>query len=160
MPEYKELSVEVLRSTCKNCKNEFDVYKLPDFIYGERLLLTEDSTEYGYINCFNDKAFNEVGRIVDKLYEGKDLSQNRITECFNKILGLTCDLINGKRIDALRIKPSCQYCGSEILETKEYQVSKATNIKIPIVTHNDWEKKSLAEKEEYIASALKENNCI
>lgn len=159
MNNLKEISVEVLKRICKKCGYQFDIYVLPDFVYGEKLLKTEDGLDYIYINCLEDTTFDEVGRIVDKYFSKKKKSQQFITDCFDKIFGLTCDLFNGKKIDAYRSKYPCIKCGSEIFETFDYEPPKITNITIPVVTHNTWEQKSPSEKEKIIFNALNEIKC-
>ncbi|HEX3045809.1 MAG TPA: hypothetical protein VHY08_13710 [Bacillota bacterium] len=152
-----ELSVGVLKSICKSCGEVFDDYGLSDFAYGERLLLTEDGIDYAYVNCFEDKVFNEINEIVKKLFKKGNGDQ---AECFNRVLGLACDLINGKRIDATRKDKSCNKCGSEKLETTYYEPPKTAKISIPILTYDEWERKTSEEKEAFIANALKEKGCL
>lgn len=147
----------VLKSVCKNCGEVFEVYRLSDFAYGERLFFTEDGIDYAYVNCFEDKVFNEIAGIVKKVYNKGNISQR---DCLNRVLGLTCDLINGKRIDATRKGNACIKCGSKNLETTYYKPPKTAKISISILTYDEWEKKNPEEKEAFIINALKQEGCL
>jgi hypothetical protein len=45
-----EKDLIAFRTVCSMCNAEFETYDLSDFSNGERILLTEDGSEYAYIN--------------------------------------------------------------------------------------------------------------
>lgn len=156
-----EKIVQVLKCRCNACGKEFEVYRLSDFIYGERIILTEDGAEYAYVNCIDDKVYDEVGKIVDSFYENKkEISKIKIAEYFNKVFGLSCDLINGKVVDAGRVRHTCIYCYSENINIHEEIKPVIKNVTIPVITHYVWEQYSEKEKIEIIFNALKKRGCL
>lgn len=110
MEKRKMVGVGVYECLCKKCGFEFDIYRLSDFSYGEKLLLTEDGIDYVYLNCFDDKVFNRIDGIVRELLKDRLLSDIQIRECLNKVFDLTCDTVNEKHINSLRNNPSCPKC--------------------------------------------------
>lgn len=141
---------------CKNCGKQSEVYRFSDFEYGRRLLSTEDGIDFGFLDCLEDKVFADVGKMVDSFFEKVDIPKFReltLARYFDKVFGLTCDPINGKKIDASKLQ-TCKYCGSSNIETNEYQPRKVADVEVPLITHDLWEQKSESEKQTIINSAL------
>jgi hypothetical protein len=152
----QEVTLEVFRCECRNCGKQSEIYRFSDFEYGRRLLRTEDGIDFGLEICYKDKVFEEVEKMVDSFYEGVDIPNFRelkLAEYFDKVFGLTCDPINGKKIDASKL-PTCKYCGSSNKETFEYQPPRFIDLEVPLITHDLWEQKSESEKQIIINSAL------
>lgn len=160
MVNYKSVSVLVTKCLCKKCGEEFNDYRLSDFVYGERIILTEDGTDQAYVNCFDDQVFDEVGQIVDDFFKGKHISQYQTPEYFNRVFGYACDYINEKRLNACRITRACINCSSEQLEITETPSPIIANINFPVITHVFWNQNSITEKENIILNALKKEECI
>ncbi len=156
----KYVPFRIYKCQCKVCGNTFEVYKLSDFSYGERLLLTEDGLDFGYIVCYEDSVFNEVSTIVENFCKPKNLKQNQIVDCFNKVFGISCDLINGKKIDAYRSKRACPDCKKDQLETTPYEPFKTITAKVPVITHDEWNKLSSIEKNDLVFKELNLKGCI
>ena len=152
----QEVTLEVFRCECKNCGKESEIYRFSDFEYGRRLLRTEDGIDFGLEICYKDKVFEEVEKMVDSFCKDMNIPKFRelkLAEYFDKVFGLTCDPINGKKIDASKA-PVCKYCGSDSIETFNYQPPKEVELEVPLITHDLWEQKSESEKETIINSAL------
>lgn len=152
----QKVDLEVFRCECKSCGKQSDTYRFSDFEYGRRLLRTEDGIDFGLVICYEDKVFEEVGKMVDSFCKEMNFPKFRelkLAEYFDKVFGLTCDPINGKKIDASKL-PTCKYCGSSNHETFEYQPPRFIDLEVPVITHDLWEEKSESEKETIINSAL------
>lgn len=146
MESIKEIGVGVYRFQCKSCKSEFEVYRLSDFLYGEKLLLTKDGIDYVYLNCFEDKLMEELSNIVEKHLNKKiGYSQDSIY-FFNLLFDATCDEVNGKKIDSSRHKYSCSKCKSD--DTKELPINLwgTKKVTFPIVKHEKWNSMTNNEK--------------
>lgn len=160
MPENKEIAVELSIGICKICGSKREIYNLSGFLYGERLLLTEDGKHYAYLNCFDDTAFNEVNTIMKDLVKGNNLTLEQETNCFNKVFGISCDNIKGSKIDSFRIKESCLSCGSDQLLVSENYPPDIIKVKLPTVTHDCWNKLDEQSKSKLILNELSIKGCI
>ena len=157
MLEKQTVNLEVFRCRCKCCDKEFNVLDFPNFEYGRRLLRTEDGENCVLQICFEDNVFSEVSNMVDNILEGRKLTEIEKAKCFDEVYGLACDPIDGKIINASKII-ICRYCSSRETERFEYRPPKNININVDIVTHKDWNKKTIQEKQKIISKALEK--CI
>lgn len=152
----QKVYLEVFRCECKNCRRQSDIYRFSDFEYGRRLLRTEDGIDFGLVISYEDKVFEEIEKMVDSFCKNMDIPKFRelkLAGYFDKVFGLTCDPINGKKIDASKTLV-CKYCRSDNIETFNYQPPKDIELEVPMITHDLWEQKSESEKETIINSAL------
>src|SRR5574344_1294813 len=147
--KYKELTIRCECVICKSCGKQNLLYYLSDFSYGEKLLLTEKTESYIYLNIFNDPTYEEVKNILS-LIEQKEISYE--STLFKIAYQLTFDSINNEKVifnDSIR---HCTYCHStnfnNILVKPEY----TKIIKLPEITHYEWQKKTEQEKEKIIRS--------
>ena len=124
------------------------------------MLLTEDGKYYAYLNCFEDSVFKEVDSIVKKIINEKDVILSKEVDCFNKVFGVTCNKINGSKIDAFRIKEACLECGSNKMKIKESNPPEIVMVNIPVVEHKLWNEMTIKEKEKTIHQELKYKGCI
>lgn len=155
MTTQRELSVELSEGTCQACGDKREVYNLSGFLYGERLLLTEDGKYYAYLNCFDDTAFNEINLILKSIIADRKVSQEQETEYFYKIFGSSCDLVNEVRIDGSRTKVSCLSCGSDQLTVNEKFPPEVIRVTLPVITHNAWDRVDEQTKKHIILSEFK-----
>jgi len=155
----KELTVELAEGICKTCGDKREVYYLSDFLYGEKLLRTEDGKHYVYLNCFDDTAFDEIELILKSIFANKNLSQEKEIEYFNKIFGISCDSVNGVKIDGSKTKIACLSCGSEQLTINEKFPPEMVQRILPEVTHNLWDQMDKQMKKQAILSEFKKR-CI
>lgn len=148
----KLLTVEVIKVQCKGITRE--KYKLGDFTYGERLLVTKDGLDYVYIDCINDVSFNEIVKIVNTVLADKNMMIQQ--EGVNQILGLLCDPINGKVLYA-----KCSFLSFGDYTEEECSVEESNppllkEIEVPYVTFDQWNTKSSDEKIFHIRKLLHE----
>lgn len=139
MKNTTSLTLEVRKFQCKNCEKEFKQYYLSDFAYGERLIYTEDRNDFVYVNCIQDKSFNELGSLVKKYCQNKNVSVRTQLRYFNKALGAFFDRINGKQLDATKSRPTCIYCNSENITELIANLPIYETLDVPILSHDKWE---------------------
>lgn len=145
---YKEISVEVMDCRCLQCGNIFEDIKLSDFQYGEKLLQLEDRSQYVYMNIL-DVVSKEVSIILHQ----NIADEYNLSFYFEKVIGITCDSINGKRVLGY-LKWQCSVCGSNDVSVIGYQPIKTKIIVIPIAEHTHWVSLPISERREMILKAI------
>ncbi|HBF36794.1 MAG TPA: hypothetical protein DDW50_05690 [Firmicutes bacterium] len=129
---------------------------MSDFSYGEKLFLINDGTGYAFVNLFEDEVFDEFNDIVRTIFKEHhiEIFKVKLAEVVNYILGISCDIIEGKPIDTSLKDEKCIQCGSKEFESNLTEPEQLTDIEVPIVTHNLWKKLSSKEKRENIEREL------
>ena len=155
-----DISITVIKTVCicQSCGARRDVYNMSGFLYGEGFLHTEDGKHYVYINHHEDTAHRDVAAILTKLL-GSDTPEPRMTMCFNKVFGATCDPVNGTALDAHHYAIACLSCGSRELEPVTGSDVMAV-VDFPRVTHEGWHRLNVQEKEDLIRQELKRKGCL
>jgi DNA-directed RNA polymerase subunit RPC12/RpoP len=147
-----EVVLDVFDAKCVQCGASFELYRFPDFEYGRRILRTKGGTQMALLNC-EDKVVEEVSSLIQEVYRGRKLRDRERGILFNKLFGLTCDPLNSEPIDATQ-RPVCPHCGSSSIQTFERVPRTPVRVKLPIITHEAWEKKSRCEKLSIIEGAF------
>lgn len=153
MGELKELKVGVFRCRCMACRHEFEAFRISDFAYGERLLLTEDGIDYGYLNCFEDKVFDEIDEAVKVLMRDKGIPENEYRKYYDKAFSITCDRVNGKNIDASRISFACPICKSDKVMELDGEAHETRKVAFPVISHEAWNHMDISERKQLLAKA-------
>ncbi len=159
-----EVSINVRREVirCKECRQSKQFLYLSDFSYGERLVVLNDIPYYAFENLIEDECFTEFQELLEHILNRRSVSY--IKESFDKLVismfGITCDKINGHNIDFLKEDNKCQLCGSTVFENNLLERESIINIKVPVITHFEWSKLSIEEKEKLTIHKLKEKSLI
>ncbi|MEG6585186.1 hypothetical protein [Dendrosporobacter sp. 1207_IL3150] len=156
----RELPVELSEGVCQKCGDKREVFNLSGFLYGERLLLTEDGQCYVYLNCLDDTAFDEINQILKSIIVDRKMSHDQETEYFYKIFGSTCDFVNKAKIDATRTKVSCLSCGSDEISVNEKFPPDVIRVTLPVITHSAWDSMDEQMKKRIIINEFKERCAI
>jgi hypothetical protein len=119
MQPFQEVPVDLLRTVCGDCSQEFDTPHLSDFAYAERLFYTSDGRDVGYGLLLSDPVFDEVHGIARRLLHGSGLSEQQVVDKANAAFGHACDPINGKPVVA-GAGPACPRCGGRDIEQSDY----------------------------------------
>jgi len=141
---------------CLKCRCPKEFFYLSDFSYGERLILINDGTEYAFVNLFEDEVFDEFKNLVISIIMEYNIefTKVKLAEVVNNIFGISCDDIDGKKIDTSHKEEKCIQCGSKEFEGNLIEPQELVDIDVPIVTHELWKKMSNAEKRENIEKEL------
>ena len=136
-----KIKLEARKGICKDCFNEFQIPDFPDFQYGSRLFWTEDGTELGLVVCYEDETFMRVSKSVKDLCAGTILNSREISDCFDSIFCLTCDLIDDKRLHPSQRK-ACPQCHSTLIDEFYLSPPKSIEVSVYVLVHEEWNKKS------------------
>ncbi len=151
---------EVVR--CDMCKQPKNFLYLSDFVYGQRLVYFNNTTELAFINLLEDKVFLKYEEMAKEL-----LTINRVTytsekveKFVNKSFGVTCDSLYGMNIDFSIGQKKCLYCGSNKFERNMIEPESMTEIVVPVTSHDKWETLNENQKKEIIFIELKREGLI
>lgn len=145
---------------CKNCGHKFTIYTFSDFEYGSRLGRTPDPRELGFVDCFNDVVFQEVGELVDQFLEPLGTEDWQRAQCFDSVFGIACDPSPSGYPYDFTGKIWCPVCGSNEISHGPDVPPQVEVINLHVVTHNAWQQLSRAEKRERIREALRKVGCL
>jgi len=142
---------------CSKCKKPKSFLYLSDFSYGERLIFINDGTEYAFINLIEDKIYDEYEERVRKILGENSilLVSEMLNNFINETFGITCDEINGHKVDFSQKQKKCCYCGSTEFDRNMIEPESLINIEIPLISHEKWNNLNNEEKEKLVKDELK-----
>lgn len=153
MEKKQKVKLTVAHAKCDNCGLECTLYFLPDFSYAERIVTTKNGKYCAYVNLFDENVTEELTIICETILSNKGLviSKNKLGRLVSNVYPITCDDIEGMKIENTPNWkwPNCT--NGKMEEDKEYG-EKLDELEIPIVSHNDWKK--LTEKEQLVINEL------
>ena len=90
---------EVVR--CDMCKQPKEFIYLSDFAYGKRLIYFINEVDFAFVNLLEDEFFLEYENIVKDIFKQNNIicSSEEICDFISRSFGITCDDINGMKID-------------------------------------------------------------
>jgi len=152
-----KLKVRKEKVACKKCGEIKEFYYLSDFSYGEKLIPIKDGKGYVYINLFEDKIFEELKEITKMVLEKHNVTLNKLmfAKCLNKLLGLTCDMVENESADTINGDKKCKYCGYNKFSSREDLKVAFVDIEVPVVTHFDWNALNENDKLEVVKNELR-----
>jgi hypothetical protein len=136
-----KLKLTVVHAKCSACEHERILYFTNNFTYGERVISTESGKVCAYVNLFRETVVQELENHCTELYceKGISVAQNKLARIISSIYGITCDDINGEKIDG-GPNNRCPICfQKKMVEDKEYGEQLA-EVDVFRVTHYSWEK--------------------
>lgn len=147
---------------CKKCGNPKFFYYLSDFSYGQRLIFLNSATKYAFINLIEDRYFIDYTNMVKEILSEKsiDFTNEIIDDIVNETYGITCDLIDGYKVDLSANQKNCYVCGSTEFERNMIEPESLIEIEVPVVSHDKWETMSKENRREIVYSELISKNMI
>lgn len=153
-----KISINVLKDVtkCKNCGNPKAFFYLSDFSYGQKLIFLNNATEYAFINLIEDKYYLEYANIVKKILseENMEVTEEVVNNFINQTYGITCDLINGYKVDFLETQKKCAICNSTEFERNMIEPESIVQIDAYTISHDFWENLGQDEREEVVKNEL------
>jgi len=142
---------------CSGCKNPKNFIYLSDFSYGQRLILINEGMEYAYINLIEDKIYDEYEESAKIILQENsiELVNDVINAFINETFGITCDEINGHKVDFAQVQEKCFYCGSTEFDRNMIEPESLVEIDVPLISHEKWNILNREEKEELVKTELK-----
>lgn len=149
----KKIKVKLILShaKCSNCKAERILYFTHNYTYGERIVFTKSGKQCAYVNLLGENIVQELEKYCTELYlENKiNISANKLARIVSSIYGITCDDINGEKVDTTP-NTKCPNCLERKLVEDNNCKEQLTEIEAYEVTHYSWEKLEDNVKKEFI----------
>ncbi|MDE7435126.1 MAG: hypothetical protein K2N01_04835 [Lachnospiraceae bacterium] len=126
---------------CSNCKAECILYFTSNYTYGERIVSTKCGKQCAYVNLLSENIVQELEKYCIELYlENRiNISSNKLARIVSRIYGITCDDINGEKIDTIS-NTRCPNCLERKLVKDDNYGEQLADIEAFEVTHYSWEK--------------------
>ena len=154
------MDIITFRGSCNACKEHLTVPLLSDFAYGEFIARAYDGRTHGYLNTFEESAWDSIEQIfglVNVKFIDRELES---IESFQWVLGKCIDPINGHELSIV-LGPVCSFCGS-----KDVTYGNAIKVgyqSIPTVSFSEFMKLDESGKFTLLEKLLEEynrsNNC-
>jgi len=138
---------------CLACKKPKDFLFLSDFSYGERLIYSDDGLPCAFCRLIDDKVYDEYGELVRQVLKDnlKEISEDKILDLIIETFGVTCDEINGNKIDfSKKQKKECLFCGANTFSRNIIEPESYIEIELPLVSHEKWLNMEFKEKYELV----------
>jgi hypothetical protein len=147
-----ERNLTVFDAHCLANGHTFEAYDFSDFQYGERIIRTTDGQDFALL-AFGDPVVKELQKLLDEIYGGKVDELERV-KLFNRVFGLTCDLLNGKQLDA-SARFTCPICKSSQVRHWDFKPPRFRSFLIPLINHEKWSTMNPQEKRAFIEEGLR-----
>ena len=145
----------VAHAKCSNCNIERILYFNSNYTYGERIVSTKSGKQCAYANLLSENIVQEVEKYCTELYlkNNINISSNKLARIVSSIYGITCDDINGEKIDTIS-NTKCPNCLKKNLVEDDNYGEQLMEIEAFEVTHYSWEKLGDNEKKEKVYKEL------
>lgn len=144
-------------TVCEEYGHESYIYVVAGDGYG-RLLGRTPKNELALFDVWdNGEAFEEeLSGLVHELMR-RDAG---IARCFQKVLGLVCDLAPSGHHYSFTGKVWCPVCGSPNVHYTLDDPPRVDVVALPHASHSNWDKLSPRMKRELVANLLKDIGCL
>lgn len=122
--------------------------------YG-RLLGSTPHNEKTLFDSWRDPVFDEVEDIVKGLL-GRDRG---FSDCFQMVLGVSCDPAPSGALYDFSGKVYCPVCGSLAVTYGPNNPPRVELIDLPVATHRVWEQLSKSQKRDLVRQAFDRSGC-
>lgn len=141
---------------CAECNNQFTAPGLPDSAYGKFLLISENG-EIVYLNSFVDEVFDELRTLFKKHKKNfRMIDKYNEATIFQSVFSITCDKSSSGGVYRIGGSPVCPKCKSRKMASwGEIDPLEFISEDLKPVTHDNWNKLSLKEKELRIEATIK-----
>lgn len=150
-----KLKLTVVHARCSNCGTERILYFTSNYTYGERIVSTKSGKRCAYVSLLSENIVQELEKYCTELYleNNISISSNKLVRIISSIYGITCDDINGEKIDTIP-NTKCPNCLEKNLVEDNNYGEQLTEIEAFEVTHYSWEKLGDNEKKEKVYKEL------
>lgn len=150
-----KFKITVAHGKCLNCGTERILYFTANSTYGERIVFTKSGMQCAYANLLSENIVQELEKYCAELCleNGINISSGKLAGIVSSIYGITCDEIDGEKIDTIP-NTKCPNCLERKLVEDDKFGEQLKEIEAPVVTHNSWEKLGDNEKKEKVNREL------
>lgn len=150
-----KLKITVARGKCLNCGTERTLYFTSNAAYGERIVATKSGKKCAYANILSENIIRELEKYCAELCMENciNISSSKLARIVSSIYGITCDEIDGEKIDTIP-NTTCPNCLERKLVEDDKFGEQLKEIEAFEVTHNAWELLGDNERKEKIYCEL------
>lgn len=150
-----KLKLTVAHAKCSNCGTERILYFTSGYTYGEKIVSTKSGKQCAYANLLNENIVQELKRYCAELCleNGMNISSIKLGKIISSIYGITCDEIDGEKIDTIP-NTKCPNCLERKLAEDDNYGEQLTEIEAVEVTHNSWKMLGNNERKEKVNEEL------
>ncbi len=150
-----KIKLIVARGKCLNCGTERILYFTTNSTYGERIVFTKSGKKCAYANLLSENIVKELEKYCAELCleNGMNISSRKLARIVSSIYGITCDDVDGEKIDTLP-NTKCPNCLERKLVEDDKFGEQLKEIEAFVVTHNSWKKMGDNEKKKKVNSEL------
>lgn len=149
------LKLTIAHVKCHKCGFERILYFTPDNWYGEKVVSTKDGKLCAYANLMEENVIQELDEICIDIFKKEkiDVSKNKRGRIVSQMYSITCDDIDGQKVDNTPSWNCCNCLNGEVEEDKEFG-EKIMDIQMPYVTHTVWDSLDYSQKKSKVKSEL------
>lgn len=149
------LKLTLAHVKCPKCGFERVLYFTPDNWYGERIVSTKDGKLCAYANLMEENITQELDEMCIDIFRKEyiNVSKNKRGRIVSQIYIITCDDIDGQKVDNTPSWKCCNCLDGEMEENKVFG-EKIMDIQMPYVTHKAWALLNYSQKECKVKNAL------
>lgn len=151
-----KIKLTVAHGKCLNCGTERILYFTSNATYGERIVSTKSGKKCAYANILSENIIQELEKYCAELgmEHGISISSNKLGRIVSSIYGITCDEVEGEKIDTIP-NTKCPNCLERKLVEDDKFGEQLKEIEAVEVTHNSWEMLEDNERKEKIKQELR-----
>jgi len=150
-------NLTIYEAYCRPHNHQFEAYDFSDFQYGERLVRTKDGHDFA-VFTLDDNVPDELNDMLVRIY-GNRFDEMERARVFDKIFGLSCDLLNEQELDA-SIGITCPTCNSLDVSYRDYSPPRFKSFLIPVISHEQWLSMTDQEKRTLIEEGLRKEDLL
>lgn len=150
-----KLKLTVAHGKCLNCGAERILYFTSNSTYGERVVSTKSGRKCAYVNILSENIIQELEKYCAELYleNGIGISSSKIARIVSSIYGITCDEVDGEKIDTIP-NTRCPNCLERKIVEDDKFGEQLKEIEAFGVTHNLWKMLDNSERKAKINQEL------
>ncbi len=150
-----KVTLTVAHGKCLNCGTERILYFTSNATYGERIVSTKSGKKCAYANILSENTIQELENYCAELClkSGISISSSKLARIVSNIYGITCDEIDGEKIDTIP-NTKCPNCLERKLVEDDKFGEQLKEVEVFEVTHNLWEMLGDNERKEKINQEL------
>lgn len=150
-----KVKLNIAREKCLNCGAERILYFTHNYTYGERIVSTASGKRCAYANLIGENIIQELKQYCEELFleNGIVMPSIKMARIVSNIYGVTCDEIEGEKIDTIP-NTKCPNCLEKKMIEDKTLGEQLKGVEICEVTHNEWERLDKKERKEIVNNEL------
>lgn len=150
-----KVKLNIVHGKCINCGAKRILYFTENDTYGERIVSTKSGKKCAYANLLGENIIQELKEYCEELYleNGTSMPSGKLARIVSSIYGITCDEIEGEKIDTIQ-NLKCPNCLERKIVEDDEVGEQIKEIEVLEVTHNSWKMLGDNERKEKVKQEL------